>query len=133
MINKSHTLPIVYTILVKICQVSIIIVLLRVKQSIWQLCLKFKTSKFTLQRNQSSVFLQNEQQITDVYSEFCQISKMEFLAKKLTAISHFLFLENSPSQIPDRILNVPLDYLGCFTMVLRGIQGKIDICKLTKG
>ena len=31
MINKSHTLPIVYIMLVKIHEVSIIIVLLRVK------------------------------------------------------------------------------------------------------
>ena len=51
-INKHHTLPAVYIILVCI-RVSNIIVLLRVKRSIKLFCFSFKMSKFTLQLNQS--------------------------------------------------------------------------------
>ena len=29
----------------------------------------------------------------------------------------------------DRILNMPLDYLTYFAVVLRGIHGKVDICQ----
>ena len=29
----------------------------------------------------------------------------------------------------DRVLNMPLEYLSCFAMVLRGIHDKIDICQ----
>ena len=39
MTNKHHILPVVYTILVKTCYVFVITVLLRVKRSIWQLCI----------------------------------------------------------------------------------------------
>ena len=51
-INKHHTLPAEYIILVCI-RVSNIIVLLRVKRSIKLFCFDFKMSKFTLQLNQS--------------------------------------------------------------------------------
>ena len=29
----------------------------------------------------------------------------------------------------DRVPNMPLDYLRCLAVVLRGIHGKVDICK----
>ena len=29
----------------------------------------------------------------------------------------------------DRVLDMPLDHLNCFSMVLRGIHGKVDICQ----
>ena len=29
----------------------------------------------------------------------------------------------------DRVLNMPLDYLSCFAMALRGIHEKVDICQ----
>ena len=29
----------------------------------------------------------------------------------------------------DRVLNMTLDYLSCFAVVLRGIIGKVDICQ----
>ena len=29
----------------------------------------------------------------------------------------------------DRVLNMPLDYLSCFAMILRGIHRKVDICQ----
>ena len=29
----------------------------------------------------------------------------------------------------DRVLYMPLDYLSCFAMVLRGIHRKVDICQ----
>ena len=29
----------------------------------------------------------------------------------------------------NRVLNMPLDYLSCFSVVLRGIHGKVDICQ----
>ena len=29
----------------------------------------------------------------------------------------------------DRVLIMPLDYLSCFAVVLRGIHGKVDICQ----
>ena len=41
------------------------------------------------------------------------------------AFSHWLFLQNTPSQMFGRVL--ALDYLSCFDVVLRGIHGKIDI------
>ena len=52
MIDKRHTL-IVYAILVKIPQVSVIIALLRVNKVCGNLCLHFKMGKFLLQLNQS--------------------------------------------------------------------------------
>ena len=29
----------------------------------------------------------------------------------------------------DRVLNMPLDYLSCFVVVLREIHGNVDICQ----
>ena len=29
----------------------------------------------------------------------------------------------------DRVLDMPLDYLNCFDVVLKGIHGKVDICQ----
>ena len=29
----------------------------------------------------------------------------------------------------DRVLNIPLDYLNCFPIILRGILGNVDICQ----
>ena len=29
----------------------------------------------------------------------------------------------------DRVLNMPLVYLSCFAVVLRGIHGNIDVCQ----
>ena len=48
--NKRHSLPIVYTIIINTLS-SIIILLLRVKQSVRQIYLNFKMSKFTFQLN----------------------------------------------------------------------------------
>ena len=33
------------------------------------------------------------------------------------------------SYMPDRVLNMPLDYLSCFALVQRGIQENVDICQ----
>ena len=52
MIDKCHKLPRVYTMLKSVKSQSFIIVLLRVKRSMWQSCLNIKISKFTLQLNQ---------------------------------------------------------------------------------
>ena len=71
----------------------------------------------------------NEQQITDAYSEPHQISKMKSLTKKLAAFSHRLFLQNTTSQMFDKVLNIPLDELSCSAVVLRGIHKKVDICQ----
>ena len=53
---------------------------------------------------------------------------MECLTKKTNGFTHSPFLQNIPSQMFDRILNMPLDYLGCF-VVLREIPKKVDICQ----
>ena len=45
------------------------------------------------------------------------------------AFIYCLFLQNTPSQMLDRVLIMPLDYLSCFAVVLRGIHQKIDICQ----
>ena len=29
----------------------------------------------------------------------------------------------------DRVLNMPLDYLSCSAVVLKGIHGEVDICQ----
>ena len=29
----------------------------------------------------------------------------------------------------DRVLDMPLEHLNCFSMVLRGTHGKVDICQ----
>ena len=29
----------------------------------------------------------------------------------------------------DSVLNIPLDYLSCFAVVLRGIHGNVDTCQ----
>ena len=29
----------------------------------------------------------------------------------------------------DMVLNMPLDYLSCLTVILKGIDGKVDICQ----
>ena len=29
----------------------------------------------------------------------------------------------------DKVLDMPLDHLNCFAVVLRGIHGKVDICQ----
>ena len=53
MIDKRHTL-IVYVMLVKIGQFSVITALLRVNEVCGNFCLRFKMSKLTLHLNQSS-------------------------------------------------------------------------------
>ena len=45
------------------------------------------------------------------------------------AFTHGLFLQNTSPQMFDTVLIMPLDYLSCFTVVLRGIYQKIDICQ----
>ena len=42
--------------------------------------------------------------------------------KKLTAFSHWLFLQKTPSYLFDRVLNMPLDYLSWLAMVLRYVD-----------
>ena len=46
-----------------------------------------------------------------------------------TGCSHWLFLENTPCYMFDKVLNMPLDYLSCFVGILRAIPGKVDICQ----
>ena len=45
----------------------------------------------------SSIFPNNEYQITDAYSEPCQTSKMEYLLKKKQSLHIDYFLQNTPS------------------------------------
>ena len=45
-----------------------------------------------------------------------------------TAFSHCLLPQNIPSWMLDKVLNIPLDYLSCFAVVLIGIHRKFDIC-----
>ena len=40
-----------------------------------------------------------------------------------------MFLENTQSEMFDRVLNIVLDYLSYFTIILRGIYGNVDICQ----
>ena len=71
----------------------------------------------------SSIFSNNFlNQITDVYSEpACN-------KKKLNSFQTLTFLQNTPSQMFDRILNMPLDYFSCLVLVLRWMHEKFDIC-----
>ena len=46
------------------------------------------------------------------------------------AFSHWLFFRNFPSQVFDRVLNMPVDYLSCFAVILRGMHKKVDICQI---
>ena len=67
-----------------------------------------------------SIFPNNELQITEAYSELCQTFKMEYFSKKK---KKRLILENTLSEMFDMVLNIPLDNLSCFDVVLRGILG----------
>ena len=40
-----------------------------------------------------------------------------------------MILENTRSGMFDRVLNILLDYLSYFTIILRGIYGNVDICQ----
>ena len=46
------------------------------------------------------------------------------------AFSHWLFFRNFPSQVFDRVLNMPVDYLSCFAVILRGMHKKVDIWQI---
>ena len=53
-----------------------------------------------------------------------------FFKKSEQTFSHWLFSQNTPSWMLDRVLNMPLHYLSCCAVVLRGIHGKLDICQI---
>ena len=46
----------------------------------------------------------------EAYSEPCQISKIMRFGKIITAESRQLYLQNAPSQMFDRVLNIPLHF-----------------------
>ena len=48
--------------------------------------------------------------------------------KKLTVSICWLFSHNTLSQTLDRVM--PLDYLSCFAIILRGVHGNVDICQI---
>ena len=56
-------------------------------------------------RNKNLWRYEKWQQLTEAYSEPCQTSKIECFVKYLKAFNNQLFLQNTPSQIYDRILN----------------------------
>ena len=93
-------------------------------------------SKFTLQLNQSYSILNfqnNEQQIIDAYSEPCQTFKIECLIRKVNTFQLQAIFANIPSQMFGRVLNMLLNCLSCFAMVLRGIHRKFDIWQTDYG
>ena len=53
---------------------------------------------------------------------------MKCLAK-ITVFSPLLSSAKSFILIFDRVLNIPLDYLSCFAVVLRGIHGNVEMCQ----
>ena len=96
------------------------------------LCLKFKMSKFTLKLNQSYQCPQYLQTMSSRLhrcqnSEPCQnfrtlsnISDGVFYEKKLlTIFAKHSILDVWQGSEYSRVLNMPLDYLNCFAVVLR--------------
>ena len=75
----------------------------------------------------SSIFPNNNQQITDAYSEPCQTPKVDCLTKKANGFQPLTNFAKQPSYIFDRVLNMSLDYLSSFAVVLRRMDRNIEI------
>ena len=62
------------------------------------------------------------------------MSKIECLTKNVTRFKPLtIFIKKIHLKCFDRVLDMPLDYLNCFDVVLKGIHGKVYICQTDYG
>ena len=59
----------------------------------------------------------------------CTVSHMHGCAPKMVLCMKNCRRPDTPSYMFNRVLNMPLDYLSYFAIVLRGIHRKVDICQ----
>ena len=90
------------------------------------ICLNFKMGKFTLQLNQSY----QRSQFFETMSSRLQMliqNPVKHLRWNVLAVDYFRkFLQ---SYMFDRVLNMPVDYLSSFVLVIRGIHVKVVVCQ----